>query len=355
MRINAKGIHWAVSKLADGTAKTYWYAWKGGPRIRGEFGTPEFIASYNEAVAQRVPTPEGKLQGLIDSYQTSQKFLGRSPRTRRDYVQQIKIIEKEFGDFPLKALAARETRGDFMDWRDRLALKSVRQADYAWTVLALILAWAKDRGKITVNPCEKGGRLYDGTRVDFIWSDDNERAFVEHAPAHLHLPLLLALWTGQRQGDLLRLTWSAYDGTHIRLRQSKTGVRVQIPVGSPLKAALDEGLKNKRSPTILLNSDGRPWTPDGFRASWLKARNKAGISEVTFNDLRGTAVTRLALVGCSEAEIATITGHKLGDVRAILDAHYLSRDPALGESAIHKLEQGYAKLSGIKTGTETSK
>jgi hypothetical protein len=39
----------------------------------------------------------------------------------------------------------------------------------------------------------------------------------------LHLPLLLALWTGQRQGDLLRLPWSAYDGEHVRLRQSKTG------------------------------------------------------------------------------------------------------------------------------------
>jgi hypothetical protein len=36
--------------------------------------------------------------------------------------------------------------------------------------------------------------------------------------------------------------------------------------------------------------------------------------------------------------IATITGHSLRGVRAILDTHYLSRDPALGESAIRKLE-----------------
>jgi hypothetical protein len=61
---------------------------------------------------------------------------------------------------------------------------------------------------------------------------------------------------------------------------------------------------------------------------------------VTFNDLRGTAVTRLALVGCTEAEIATLTGHSLRDVRSILDAHYLHRDPALGKSAIRKLEAG---------------
>jgi integrase len=61
---------------------------------------------------------------------------------------------------------------------------------------------------------------------------------------------------------------------------------------------------------------------------------------VTFHDLRGTAVTRLALAGCTEAEIATITGHSLHGVRAILDSHYLNRDPALGESAIRKLEKG---------------
>ncbi len=61
---------------------------------------------------------------------------------------------------------------------------------------------------------------------------------------------------------------------------------------------------------------------------------------VTFNDLRGTATTRLALAGCTEAEIATITGHSLGDVRSILDAHYLHRDPRLAEAAIRKLETG---------------
>jgi integrase len=152
----------------------------------------------------------------------------------------------------------------------------------------------------------------------------------------LHLPLLLALWTGQRQGDLLRLPWSAYDGTHIRLRQSKTGRRVVIPVGAPLKIALDA--EAKRSTIMLTNSDGKPWTSDGFRASWGKACKAAAVVGVT-HDLRGTAVTRLALAGCTEAEIATITGHSMTSVRAILDTHYLSRDSALAESAIKKLEE----------------
>jgi integrase len=262
---------------------------------------------------------------------------GRRDRTRHDYIQQIKRIERDLGDFPLAALTDLRTRGVFMEWRDKLALTSRRQADYAWQVLALVLAFAKERGKITVNPCERGGRLYRGNRVDKVWTDDDEAAFLRTAPAILRLPLLMALWTGQRQGDLLRLTWSAYDGSHIRLRQSKTGAAVRIKVGAPLKAVLDA--TPKTSPLILLSSTNRPWTGGGFRASWRIAQAAAGVVGVTFNDLRGTAVTRLALVGCTEAEIAAISGHSLRDVRSILDAHYLHRDPQLADAAITKLER----------------
>jgi hypothetical protein len=117
-----------------------------------------------------------------------------------------------------------------------------------------------------------------------------------------------------------------------------TGTRIVIKVGAPLKVALDSATKH--STIILTNTDIKPWTSDGFSSSWRKAVKKAGIVGLTFHDLKGTAVTRLALVACTEAEIATITGNSLRSVRSILDAHYLHRDPALGESAIRKLEQG---------------
>ena len=92
---------------------------------------------------------------------------------------------------------------------------------------------------------------------------------------------MLALWTGQRQGDLLRLPWSAYDGTHIRLRQSKTGRPIMSKVGAPLKVMFDG--TPKRSTIILTNMDGKPWTSDGFRESWGKACKMAGVSRVTFH------------------------------------------------------------------------
>ena len=217
-------------------------------------------------------------------------------------------------------------------------------------VFARVLSWALDRGLVTHNPLEKAGRLYRGSRADKIWSVEDEDAFLRHAPAHLHLPLVLALWTGQRQGDLLRLPWSGYDGTQIRLRQRKGGLRVTIPVGAPLRASLDAAAKAKKGPIVLVNSDNKPWTSDGFRSSWRKACAKAGIVGVRFHDLRGTAVTRLAIAGCTEAEIATITGHSLRDVRSILDANYLHRDQALAENAIRKLERGTDSQTKPQTG-----
>jgi len=223
VRVRLKNINSRRKVLADGTVRIYYWAWKGGPPLRGEPGSPEFIASYKEACARKVPPVQGTLQSLIDYFQTTTEFTKDiSERTRADYKQQIKIIEQKFSDFPLSALGDPRTRGIFKEWRDELAIRSVRQADYAWVVLARILSVGVDRGKIRDNPCARGGRLYGSTRVDNIWTIEQEEAFLKSAPVHLHLPLLLALWTGQRQGDLLRMPWSAYDGAHIRLRPRKT-------------------------------------------------------------------------------------------------------------------------------------
>src|SRR5262249_19779455 len=148
-------------RLADGTIKTFWYAWKGGPPLRGEPASPEFVASYNEAVAQKVVPARGTLFSILQQYQASEDFRGLADSTRRSYVALIARIEKAFADFPLAALTDRRTRGVFMAWRDRIAVASGRrQADYAWTVLARVLSWADDRGLVAANPCAKGGRLY---------------------------------------------------------------------------------------------------------------------------------------------------------------------------------------------------
>ncbi len=338
MRVTLKGINSVTKRLADGTRRTYWYAWKGGPPLRGEPGTPEFVASYNATVAQKVAPPTGVLQALLFRFQESAEFqFGISPRTRRDYIKQIKRIERAFGDFPIKALDDPRATSVFLEWRDRLAQTSLRQADYAYGTLSRVLSWAVKRRLVATNPCANGGKLYQGTRIDKVWADEDVARFRRAAPPNLRLAMLLATNTGQRQGDLLRLPWSAYDGTNIKLRQKKTGAYVAIPVTDELKAALDAA--PRRCPIMLTNSDGKPWSESGFQGAWGKAATRAGIRGLTFHDLRGTAVVTLARAGCNEVEIYSITGHKPGDVQAILTAHYLPRDAEVAGNAIAKLNR----------------
>jgi integrase len=99
----------------------------------------------------------------------------------------------------------------------------------------------------------------------------------------------------------------------------------------------------RKSPIILTNSEGKPWSESGFQGAWGKATMRAGIRGLTFHDLRGTAVVTLARAGCNEVEIYSITRHKPGDVRAILTAHYLPRDAEVAVNAIAKLNRYKAR------------
>ncbi|MEM6943232.1 MAG: hypothetical protein AAF565_05695 [Pseudomonadota bacterium] len=215
------------TRRADGTATIYYYAWKSGPRIDRPYGSPAFARAFIEAQASRKNERRpSTLLAVMNTYQrcrggagSGKGFLDLAPRTQADYAKHIRAIERKFGDMPIAALADRRARQAFLSWRDDMAGRSPRQTQYAFTVLARILAWGFDRGLTPANPCERAGRIYRGSRSDRVWTEIEQEAFRKNAAPHLWCAFMLALWTGQRQGDLLRLPWSCYDGHVIQLRQ----------------------------------------------------------------------------------------------------------------------------------------
>ena len=97
MRVRLRGINSITKRLADGTKRTYWYAWKGGPPLRGEPGSPEFVADYNAAVARKVTPPSGKLLCAVARFpDRAMSSPAARTATRSDYIEKIKIIEREF-------------------------------------------------------------------------------------------------------------------------------------------------------------------------------------------------------------------------------------------------------------------
>lgn len=341
MRAHLKGLLKVRKILADGTARYYCYAWRAGPLLRDtegrplQLGDPAMVGAFAAAHEARRNPQTNDLAMLIRQYRLSSDFRTLSASTRREYDRYLDEIWRRFGLLSFDELQQPATRGRFKEWRDELAEKP-RTADYAWTTLARVLSFAKDRGMVGVNVCERGGRIYAAERAEKVWAEADLDAVRTIARAEMLLALEMALWTGQRQGDLLRLAWTAYDGDALRLRQGKTGARVVVPVAAPLRTLLDGATRPAK--TILTTTRGTPWTEDGFRTAWGRLCTQAGINGLTFHDLRGTTVTRLALAGCTTIEIAAVTGHSPKDVDAILRAHYLGGQVELARQAIGKLE-----------------
>jgi integrase len=336
VRVNLKGVHSTSKRLADGSSRRYWYAWKGGPRLLGAPGSPEFVASYHAAHSAQKQAPVGTLHAIIAAYRQSDEFATLADRTRKDYLRCIRSIEEEFASLPVAAIDDPRVNRIFIRWRNNLSC-GARWADYHWSVLTAILSWSREACMSGWRRPEKVKKLYRGNRAEKIWLPEHIAAFRAACSDSLWLALVLALDTGQRQGDLLRLPWTAYNGETIRLRQRKTGMRVEIPVTIDLKHELASA--PRVSTVILTNSKSLPWKEHGFSTMWRRASKAAGIADLTFNDLRGTAVTRLAEAGCTIPEIAAITGHSYKSANDIVE-RYLPRTRGLAVSAIAKLQKG---------------
>lgn len=304
-----------------------------------EPGTPEFMQEFSAKSKEgRMPAAD-TVAGLVASYKASPAYKDLSKVSKRDYDPFLADISDSFGDMPTIALEDHGARTIFKEWRDGMAANP-RKADRAWSVIRRVFSWATDGELIKRNPCTGGGRLYAGSRADIIWNKDQIATVLEKCPDRIKQALMLALWTGQRQGDLLALTWTAYDGTRIRLKQSKTGKRVTILVHSDLKAMLD-GMERK-AVTILTNTQDRPWTSDGFKTTWGKAMKAkgVGITGVAFTDLRGTFITAARRAGATLEEIAAASGHSMKDITRVLEAHYLAHDEETNDAVILKMEKG---------------
>lgn len=366
VKAKLKGVNTVRKSLADGSVRKYFYHRATGKQLPGQPGDPEFIAAYAAAQAAFVQHHRGTLNSLIHDWTLSPRWTDPAPpqgsgyaeSTKREWRRILKTVEKRFGDLPLAALEDPRVSQDFLKWRMKVATESgTREADNRLSVISALLTWAKDdAGEIAANHLAGFKRLHSASRADRIWLPEHVDAFMKVAPVEMQRAMILALHTGQRQGDLLRLTWTNYDGQRVTLRQGKSGFQrqVEIPCTPALQRMLD-GIERKAA-VILTGSRGMPWKKRNFAKRWEAACTKAKIEDLHFHDLRGTAVTMLAEAGCTVPEIASITGHSLKSAAAILEK-YLSRTRHLAEAAITRFQNAKATAfaNRLQTGPQNER
>jgi integrase len=354
VRANIKGVFSTYKTLKDGSRRTYWYHRETGKRLRGEPGSAEFIADLAAAEKLIRDRLAGTFNNLVRAFTLSAEFdTTLAASTKVEYRRMLTKAETEFGDMPTAALDDPLVRRDLMNWREKVARTSgEREADNRLSAISAMLTWAVERGNITANHLRGFKRLYHADRSEIIWLPEHIAAFMSVAPLEMQRAMILALHTGQRQGDLLRLPWSGYDGSTITLRQGKArrGRMLAPPVPIPCTAALRRMLDSMEriSPLILITKTGQSFKKRYFARLWDETATAAGLESITlpgfdepvrlhFHDLRGTTVTLLSESGSTPQQIATITGHSLKTVNRILE-RYLARTSGLAEQAIFNFE-----------------
>lgn len=329
-RLPLKYIDRIISK-----GRVYDYYKRGGirhSRIHGEFGSLEYMAEYgrlNKSFEKESPQVKyGTVRAIIAEYKVSADFTNLSAKSKLDYSHHLEKINLTWGDLKITFI----TRKVALTYRDSLASRPAT-ANYRMAVLRKLMSFAVDRGYITVNPATNPRRMKIGTWEP--WSQEQIDLMMTTKDEGLKTSMYLALYTGQRESDIITMTRKLKIENRIDVKQHKGGKYLSIPIHSKLKAHLLSQQFNKSSLTFVTRKDGNGYKVDHFKHEWKDEMDRLGISGVVFHGLRKNATINLLEAGCTDHQVAAITGMSLKMV-----AHYGLRvnQSKLADAAMAKLE-----------------
>jgi len=255
----------------------------------------------------------------------------------------------------------------FVAYRDAVATKrTATTANHGIKVLRGIFEDARRDGYASENPAKDCGLLKKvaGTSRRPFTLDELPRV-LEAASEEWRSLVLFGLYTGQRLGDLARLTWQSLDlaAEEIHLTTGKTGRVVRIPIAAPLLAHIETlpvsddpkaPIHPKAAALATVNGStlsrqfGELLASLGLREASANHEAKEegkgraarrGKSELSFHSLRHTATSLMKNAGISPAIVQDIIGHDSAE----MSAHYTHVEHAAKKHALASLPDLTAK------------
>lgn len=355
-RVKLTGINRVRKKLADGTTIEMHYAWrgKGAPCFwrsdsKIKVGSAEYVAALAEATPKAV-VAKGKFREVILGWLDSQEFARLAPRTQSDMRTSINHpkngIDLKFGDAPARAFDDPRIRKQVLDWRDTIGGKV---GDDRVRHLQRIVSWALDRGRLMHHRLTQIKSVYQSSRAEVFWTQEEIAKFVSGAPAHIGRILIAATETGLRPGDLVGLSREHIHPTIAGRRlviwtsKGKAKRRVaSVPV-TPAMAALIDSLPPGQS-AIITNQRGAKYQDEDYLGDAVSTwRDKLGLRrELRLYDARGTAATRLFQAGADLREIATHMGWSIKHAAEVIE-RYVALSPEMTDGLAAKLAEAEAR------------
>jgi len=350
---NGKGIRnrWriVVDRGRDGAGnrqRDYYYIT--GTKSAAEREMRRLLSSADQGVYVR---PERhSVADWLDTWITDYAPIGRAGSTLKGYQGIVRrYLKPELGQLRLQKLSAEAIQAMYTRMQlpkanggRGLAVRTVIQTH---AVLHKALSQAVRLDRIAFNPAdtERGIALPRPKRHRVEVLGEHKVAGLLNAVegTRLYLPVLLAVTTGMRRGEILALSWDDVDlvrgtisvvqawdegpnGYELKDPKSETSRRT-IEMPAILVNALafaknehedrrarrelaGEGYRLEYGPLVFSEEDGEPWWPSRFEWVWQEFRKTSRLAP-RFHDLRHTALSLLLRQGNSPKVVQEIAGH----------------------------------------------
>jgi integrase len=317
--------------------KSVWYVRRDGKRnrIKAEYGTPEFDAEYQTALAANQPAKEartaaGTLAWLIECFQGTAAWQARSEATRAKWDSIYRKAIETAGEIPLSAITPKSIRAGL----ERRA-HTPGQAQHFLNAMRALFGWAINVQLLKVNPtfgiAAPARKRDSGIRP---WTEEDVAAYEKAWPVGTRQRIWLdvLLYTGLRRGDAVRLGRQHVRDGLATIKTEKTGMIVTIPILPILAESLAAGPCGDLS--FIAGARGQPMAKQSFSNEFGIACRAAGVPG-SAHGVRKIAATRAANAGATVAELEAIFGWSGGKM-ASLYTRAADRQ-RLARRAMHKL------------------
>ena len=175
-------------------------------------------------------------------------------------------------------------------------------------VLSKMFSIAVENKYIQINPCLGVKRLRIENKPDRFLSIEEEEKLLKAANPNLRLIILVALYTGMRQGEILNLKWKDLNlkEKYIKILKTKNNKVRKIPLAKTLEEAFTS--LPRLSEYVICN----PLTKTRYiniHKVFDETVKRAKIEHITFHQLRHSAATRMVEKGIDLVVVKEILGH----------------------------------------------
>lgn len=300
-------------QLKDGR---YYHVTTAAPRKWTPLGADRLQAMLAWACIEgSEPDPEARTFAAIAARYSRDVIPGKAPRTQLDNVGELQRLTAVFGKVLIDGIKPSHVR----QYLDKRGEQAKARANREKALLSHVFNKAREWGYTDApNPCQGVKGFTEAGRDRYV-TDAEFEAVRKAAHPSIGDAMELALLTGQRPADVLKIQRTDIRDGALWITQNKTGTKRAIEITGELKAVIDRMNARPRdqlSPYLIQDDNGQPIGKSTLRSRFNKARAVAKVS-FQFRDIRAKTATDTGDLAHSQS----LLGHKKRD----MTEHYVRR------------------------------